>query len=42
MKTYSPGGAKSIVVYDAAFNCLTWLVKKIKIIIVSLHCNKIG
>jgi len=23
VKTYSPGGAKTIVVYDAASNCLT-------------------
>ena len=28
MKTYSPGGAKAIEVYDAASNCLTLACKQ--------------
>jgi len=28
VKTYSPGGAKAVAAYDAASNCLIWLINQ--------------
>jgi len=43
VKTYLPGGAKAIAVYDdACFQLLNFtFLNKIKIIITSLNCKKI-